>query len=165
MPLFSTFLRGALLLLVVSLTACTDAPLPEPEPEAEPVPFIVLGLGQSARLDTTEQVLRTADAWQAVRDSLRPAAPFDSVNFEENMLLLAAVPVTAGGYSVVFERVTPTDSSLVARYVLSEPADDCTAPPAQVVPFQVIEVPQTDAPVTFERRREEYPCTQQRRVF
>lgn len=146
-----------LLMLPAVLVACAEPPAPPPPPE--PVPFTVLGLGQSADLDTTERVLRTAEAWQTVRDSLRPAAPFDSVDFDDHMLLVAANPVNAGGYSIVFETVTRTDSTFTARYIFTEPGDDCAAPPAQVVPFQVIQVPRSDLPVTFDRRQEEYPCT------
>lgn len=167
MPLFSTILRlparwVPLLLLPVVLTACAEPPAPPPAPDL--VPFTVLGLGQSADLDTTERVLRTADAWQAVRDSLRPAVPFDSVDFEEHMLVVVANPVSSGGYGIVFETVARTDSSLTAHYLLTEPGDDCAAPPAQVVPFQVVQIPHSTLPVTFERRAAEYPCTR-RQLF
>jgi hypothetical protein len=167
MPLFSRSLRRLvrwvpLFLLPVALMACADPPAPPPDPE--PVPFTVLGLGQSADLDTTERVLRTAEAWQAVRDSLHPAAPFEAVDFSEHMLLMVANPVSSGGYGIVVETVARTDSSLTAHYLLTEPGDDCAAPPAQVVPFQVVQIPHSNLPVTFERRAAEYPCTR-RQLF
>jgi hypothetical protein len=167
MRLFSTILRRparafTLLALLVTLAACGEPPAPPPAPE--PVPFTVLGLGQSADLDTTERVLRSPEAWETVRDSLHPAAPFDAVDFNEHMLLLVTNPVSSGGYGIVFETVARTDSTLMAHYLLTEPGDECASPPAQVVPFQVVQIPRSDLPVTFARRTAEYPCVR-RQLF
>lgn len=151
-------------LLTLLAAACSDAPEPAAEPPTLPdtLAFSLLGQGQYARLDTTERVVRDAATWQALRDSLRPAVPFDSVDFAGEMLLLVAVPAPGGGYTIEFQRVEEDSAGWQARYVLAEPGADCLTAQAQAVPFQVVRLPRTDAPIHFERVHERYRCTTMR---
>jgi hypothetical protein len=151
-------------LLALFAFACSDAPEPaaEPAPPPDTLAFALLGQGQFARLDTTERVVRDAAAWQALRDSLRPAVPFDSVDFTEEMLLLVAVPAPGGGYTIEFQRIEQAEEGWQARYILAEPGADCLTAQAQAVPFQVVRLPRTDTPIHFDRRHELYRCTTMR---
>ncbi len=121
--------------------------------------FTRLGQGQHASLrDTTEQVIRDATAWAALADSLRPVMPFDSVDFSNQVLLLAAVPVPSGGYNLGFEEVNRVGDEIVASYVLMQPGEDCATTMALATPFQVIRLPRPDLPIRFERTTEAYSC-------
>ena len=157
-------LYKALPLLVLFLLAgCGNTPeTPPSEPTPEPITFRLVGQGQQALLGATELLIHDAETWRLYADSLRPVQPFDSVDFTEEMILLAAVPEPEAGHSVVFETVVQTPDSLVARYVVSEPADDCPTTPVATVPFQVIRLPRTEGPVRFEHETEPYRCTTNR---
>lgn len=151
------------LLVLLPFAGCGSTPeTPPPQPPPEPITFRLVGQGQQARLGATELRIQDADTWRLYADSLRPVQPFDSVNFEEDMILLAAVPEPEAGHSVVFESIVQTPEGLTARYVVSEPADDCPTTPVATVPFQVIRLPRTDGPVRFEHETEPYRCTTNR---
>lgn len=149
--------------LIIIAAGCTPAEPPEPEiPEGEPLYFEPIGYGRRASLTDTvkiEVAIRDRTTWEAYRDSLNPIAPFDSVDFSQAFLLLAALPQTTSGYSIDFVSVEALDSAVVAEYVLSEPSEDCLTSLADVVPFQVVLVRRTDLPVRFHHTVEEYRCT------
>lgn len=159
------FLPPALLVLGL-LSGCRDEP-DEPafvDYGPEPLYFEPIGMGQRAMLgDTMEVAIRDEAAWAAYRDSLRPMAPFKEVDFSQAMVLLAALPQQASGYSVEFTSVEQTDSTVVATYVVSEPGPDCLTSIAETVPFGAILVRRAEGPVRFVREREEYSCTFGRR--
>jgi hypothetical protein len=151
-------------LLVVLVAGCQ---LPgERETEVtltEALAFEPIGRGQSASIDTTTALaIRDAATWAAYQDSLRPAQPFAEVNFEQEMVVLAAVPVPTGGYSVMFETVERSEDGLTAHYILSEPGYDCMTTMGLAVPFQAIRVAQTTDTLRFEQSTEAYRCTEKR---
>ncbi|MDX1545339.1 MAG: hypothetical protein R3247_00035 [Rhodothermales bacterium] len=150
-----------LLLAALTLPGC----LPEADvPEvtlAEAFAFEVVGRGLRASLDTTEVAIRDAATWAAYRDSLRPLQPFDSVDFAQEMVLLAAVPVPSGGYSIEFETVERAGGdSLTAAYILSTPGYDCIPTMGGAVVFQAVRMARIPAPVHFTHQTEAYRCTE-----
>ncbi len=152
---------AAALLLLIPAVGCLDGPPDTSSVSvAEALAFEVIGRGQQARLDTSEIALRDAAAWTAYQDSLRPLQPFEPVNFSQEMVLLAAVPVPSGGYSVHFEAVEKNDDGLTAHYRLSIPADDCIATMGAGVAFEAVRLARTDGPVRFEHETEAYRCTE-----
>lgn len=149
--------------LLISMAACSDEDVEEPD-STELLYFEPIGYGQSGTLsDTTESVFRSEVEWRSYRDSLRPIAPFEPVDFSQSIVLLAALPQTTSGHSIDFVTVEIRDSVAVAEYVVGVPSDDCLTASAQTVPFQAIMVRQTDKPVRFTRDTEEYRCTLGRR--
>lgn len=157
--------RPALLfssLLVLLVAGCA---LPgERETEvtfAEALAFEPIGRGQTASLDTTATLaIRDAATWAVYQDSLHPARPFEAVNFEQEMVVLVAVPVPSGGYSVTFETVEKDEDGLTAHYILSEPGYDCLITMGKAVPFEAIRVAKTEGPLRFEQVQEAYRCTE-----
>ena len=151
------------LLLTALLAGCFGGPQEDTEVSvATALAFEPIGRGQQARIDTTERAIRDAATWAAVQDSLRPLRPFKAVNFDQEMVLLAALPVPTGGYSVRFEVIERTDEGITIRYRLSIPADDCRATMGQAVAFQAVRLAHTDAPLHFIREEEAYRCTEPR---
>lgn len=163
MRLFALLICSTLLLL--SLLGCDEENAGADETdEAEVLYFEPIGYGQSGSLkDSTETVIRTQEKWAAYRDSLKPLAPFDSVDFSQAVVLLVALPQTTSGHSIELVAVEEHDSIAVATYVVNIPAEDCLTATAETVPFQAVMVRRTDLPVHFAHETEEYRCTFGRR--
>lgn len=150
-----------LVLSLLFLTGCTsEDPSEEIEVESESLYFEPIGYGQRAALsDTLEMAFRSEAAWSVYRDSLNPIAPFDSVDFEQAIVLLVALPQVTSGYSIEFASVDRVDSVVVAEYVVNAPSEDCLTAFAEAVPFQAVLVRRTEMPVEFRHFAEEYRCT------
>ncbi len=162
-PLHRLSVLFSSLLLTVLLAGCFGGPQEDTEVSiGEALAFEPIGRGQQARLDTTERAIRDAATWAAYQDSLRPLRPFKEVNFDQEMVLLAALPVPTGGYSVRFEVIERTEEGVTIRYRLSIPADDCRATMGQGVVFQAVRLAHTAAPLLFIREEEAYRCTEPR---
>lgn len=147
------------LLLLALLAGCIEATPGPDEPASEPLYFEPIGLGQTALLaDTTELLIRDAALWEAYQDSLRPLGAFAPVDFEQAMVLLVAVPVTTGGYSVQVETVERLEDEVVARYMLTIPDDDCIPMMSAATPFQAVLVRRAPGEVRFERETEPFHC-------
>lgn len=132
--------------------------------ESEVLYFEQIGYGQRGSLtDSVEIAFRSPQEWAIYRDSLNPTAPFDSVDFEQGIVMLVALPQESSGHSIDFVNIEAYDSFTVAEYVVSAPAEDCLAAFAETVPFTAVMVRRTDNPVRFERETEEYRCTFGRR--
>ncbi len=156
---------AGLLLLIMLLAGCLGAPEQETEVSiAEAVAFEPLGRGRQALIDSTELTIaiRDAETWTAYQDSLRPLLPFKEVNFEQEMVLLAAMPVPTGGYDLRIEVVEQTDEGLAVRYRLFTPDEDCRVTMGEGVVFQAVRLAQTDGPLHFERDEETLHCTDPR---
>lgn len=155
------FLSVVVAALVLGVAACSGQGAPGDEDvEGMPLYFEPIGQGLRANLsDTTELVVRDRASWLPISDSLRPSAPFDSVDFDQSVVLIAALPQTTSGYTLEFTSVEERDSVVVAEYLVSAPSDDCLTGHAEVVPFQVIQARRTELPVEFVRSVEEYRCT------
>ncbi len=149
-------------LAVCLLAGCvseTGNPLPPP-PEPEPLYFETLGRGISASLsDTTQIVIRDATEWAGFSPLLHTRLPMKKVDFSQVIVLLAAVPAPSSGYAVTFESVELSADSILARYVLMQPGEDCMTANAQTVPFEAVIVRRAEGPVHFERLREDVPCS------
>ncbi len=158
---------GYFLLMIVLLPALTGCG-PKAETvvdDAEILPFDNLGVGPTATLtDTTEVLLYTPEAWDDYRVRLHSVGPFKPVDFTQEMVALVAVPEETGGYSVEIETVEVADSVIVVSYVLFSPERDCVAPMGRAVPYQAVSVRRATGPVRFERRTDTYPCTVDNRL-
>ena len=159
-----TLLRGTVwrvtVLSTLLLAGCGKSH-EEPEPETiTPLYFEPIGYGQNAALaDTTIIAIRDAMTWKAYLDSLSPIAPFDSVDFSQAIVLLAALPQTTSGFIIEFVSVEERDSRAVAEYLVNAPGSDCLTGHTESVPFQAILVRRTNLPIRFQAHTKEYRCT------
>lgn len=134
---------------------------PEQETEitiSQVVSFVPLGRGSQARMDTTERVIYDQATWDAHMESLQPLQPFKPVDFETEMVFLAALPVPTGGYDLRFELIEEMPDQIVARYRLFTPGVDCREIIGDTVPFQAVRVAHRETPVRFERELEAVHC-------
>ena len=139
---------------------------PDPAPfddvlEPTPVQFERVGHGRQAILDTTTlRVITGASVWDAYRDSLRSLIDFAPVNFEQEMILLAAVSVNTGGYDLRIEYVELSGDTLTAAYNLFTPGADCLTSMATGVVFDAVRIRRfTPADVQFLAMEEPLDCT------
>lgn len=154
---------GSTLLTLLAVTGCFNPPAEETEVSiAEALAFEPIGWGLQARLDTTEIVIRDSTTWVTYQDSLRPLRPFRKINFQQEMVLLAALPVPTGGYSIRFQVVEKHADSLAARYLVSIPDDDCLTTMGASVVFQAVRMAKMDNPLSFVREQEADRCTDPR---
>ncbi|NBB86362.1 MAG: protease complex subunit PrcB family protein [Bacteroidetes bacterium] len=134
----------------------------EEAPTPEPIFFEPLGTGVSATFnaDTTEVVVRTAEAWEAIREQMRPPQPFGPVDFDEDIVVVLARQAPTGGYSVDIRRVERVGEEVVVRYVWGVPENDCITIQGKTTPFRVVAFERVDgAEVRFESRRQTYRCS------
>jgi len=122
--------------------------------------FAPLGRGTNARIDTTERIVEEADIWTVYQDSLRPIQPFKPVNFDQEMVVLAALPVPSGGYDLRFESIEIAETGATAYYRLYVPGRDCRVTVGPGVVFQAVRVARTELSFTFEREEETIRCTE-----
>lgn len=152
-----------LIALCLSFAACAEEEAQsESVIEGTPLYFEPIGRGHEAALTdstTMEMVFRQRSGWMEMADSLRPAMPFDSVDFEQAIVLAVAIPQTTSGYSVEFTSVEERDSVVIAEYMINAPSDDCLTTVADVVPFQAVMVRRTELPIRFKSGMQEYRCT------
>lgn len=128
--------------------------------DTEPLIFERVARGQRAAFaDTVEVVAQDTQAWTALKRSLQPTQEESSVDFDQMMVLLAAVPSPGGGYHVQFLSVEIFDDEVRAHYALGVPAEDCITTMGLTVPFEAVAVRRVDLPVVFERRQEPIRCT------
>jgi len=125
-----------------------------------PLPFEEVGRGRNATTDTLHRAILSLAEWQALSDSLYPLVPFKTVDFELEMLLIAALPVPSGGFDLRFEEVEDAQDTLIARYRLYTPGADCRITMAPGNVFQVVRLTHRTTPVTFERTEESADCTE-----
>lgn len=149
-------------MLLLLGVGCHDVREPVPEVTlTEALAFEPLGRGLSARLDTTTVVaIHDAARWTAYQDSLRPLQPFKDVSFPQEMVLLVAEPVPAGGYDLRIETVEKGTDSLTVHYLLITPGNDCRPTMGAAMPFQAVRLAQHDAPLRVERTTDAYRCTE-----
>lgn len=163
LPLYRLLILAGSLLLLCTATGCGGTQSENTEVTiAEALAFETIGWGYQGRVDTTEIAVRDSSTWAAYQDSLRPLRPFQKVNFDQEMVLLAALPVTSGGYNIRFQVVEKTADSLRAHYLLSTPGYDCITTMSASVVFQAVRTVRNDSPVHFIREEETDRCTEPR---
>lgn len=156
-----SFRAGVIFLMAGGLlAACEREQDPEAISPSMAVYFESVGQGQSAAFtDTMEVVVRDSVAWARLEGQLDTVLPIERIDFSTTMALLAAVPTPMGGTNILFESVEDDGASLIATYSIGMPGRDCRVIDGHAVPFQVVIVPRSDAPVRFEHGAELYPCT------
>ncbi len=128
--------------------------------ETELLPYESIGVGANARLsDTTEVLLYTPEAWDAYREKLQSVGPFRPVDFTQEMVVLVAVPVPSGGYSVEIGSVEKKADGIEVDYILYEPRNDCITVEGVAVPYQAVKARRAEGAVRFVRHTEPFPCT------
>ncbi len=138
---------ASLLLLLASCTACAAV--------AGTVPFSTLAKGLASGVgQPTQIVVRSQNDWAALwsrhmRTQIAPPPP-PPVDFSRDMvaaLFMGERPIA--GYAIEVTRVERTDAGLSVHYRTTRPDPSAMQAQALTQPFHLVELPRTDAPVTF----------------
>ena len=156
--------KPSVVLILAALTLlasrCLDDSTVEIEEDTEPLYFETVTQGIDAGVaDTVEAVIRGQDSWVAALDTFDLRREPPEVDFDQVIVLLAAIPTPGSGYTVEFRSVELGADSVIAHYAVGVPAEDCITAMGETVPFQAVTVRRVDVPVAFERSREEIRCT------
>lgn len=151
-------------MLVLSSTGGSQCRLDESyvsiQDDSRPLFFEQVVRGQQASfVDTIETVIKDNETWTAYKTMLNVSTGGGAVDFDQMMVILAAIPAESGGYYVSFQSIEETDSTIVANYVLGVPGDDCITAMGLTVPYQAVTVRKGDLAVVFEREIEPLPCS------
>jgi len=152
-------------LFCVFLIGCIPIPEPEEleddEPEIEAFYFETIGRGSASPApDTTEVIVRDAEAWATYQERFQPPLPFKSVDFSQEMVILIAMPTETGGHSIMVEAIEREENgtTVTIRYVLNEPGEFCVPFQNEDLPFQAVIMRPDDGPFVFEHRIEPMSC-------
>lgn len=140
------------------IAACSQAPAPSNGAGATAVSFETILQrsipGQSG--PTRREVVRDPNAWRAAWDALREGSDLSAeppaVDFERQMVILAAMEMQSCVSKVTIRSVTRTADALVIDLLEAPPAPNCVCITAER-PIHVIRLERVDLPETFEVER------------
>jgi hypothetical protein len=157
-------LRWSMILLAAACGAAPSAPEAQ-EPltivrlRREPVSFTyVSGFDEPRHF-----VVRDANAWQQTWTELWrnhvPLPPLPAINFEREMVVVAALGTRpSGGFSVFIDSASAGPDGVVVRVRALSPGSDCAVTLAVTQPVDVARVPRRDGSVAFTERHEIQNC-------
>jgi hypothetical protein len=116
------------------------------------------GMNDSARI-----VVRDSAAWRRAWETIHrpfiPAPPVPRIDFERDMIVVAALGRRpTEGYGVVIEEATQDTSGMEIVVRKTSPGAGCLTPAAVTQPVDVARLPASDQPVRFRERNVVVPC-------
>lgn len=149
-----------LLAAVLLLAACSQAPAAsDPAPAAATLPFETVVQrslpGQGG--PTHREVIRDAAAWRSTWDELKVSDELPAVDFERQMVILAAMETQGCVSKVTIRSVTRTAGALVVDLLEAPPAPNCVCITSER-PIHVIRLEKSGLPARFEVERGVTSC-------
>ena len=157
--------RLAPILALLVLASCnSDSSSPTGADGA--VPFVTVHKEQSTGIKTRRaEIISRADlwaqAWEEIVSNRSPKPPVPVVDFERNIVILAALGETGDACkSVAIENVERRSGELQVSIKETRPPMSCVCPPVTVQPVHVVSVPRaaTGAQFSFRSVTEGNPC-------
>jgi hypothetical protein len=144
---------------IASLAACTNSDfLLPPEGEvipitrlrAEPYPFT----HYSGLTDSTRIVVRDANTWattwSAIWRNSSPEPALPSIDFGEEMLIVAALGTrSSGGYSILVDGAYQRADHIEVVIRKVSPGKRCLVPTAITEPVDIVRLPRSSQPVQY----------------
>lgn len=98
--------------------------------------------------------------WQLIHATENPVAPLPSVDFGQEMIVVAALGTRrTGGYNVLLTEATEDASGIHVQIVATSPGSDCLTTQALTQPVDLARVARRDAPVQFSITVSVTPCS------
>lgn len=151
-----------LLASVLLLAACSQAPAANdsaPAPPAAALPFETVVQrslpGQGG--PTRREVIRDAAAWRSAWTELKLSEEMPAVDFERQMVILAAMETQGCVSRVTIRSVTRNADALVVDLLEAPPAPNCVCITSER-PIHVIRLEKVDLPARFEVERGVTSC-------
>jgi hypothetical protein len=113
--------------------------------------------------ESRHTVVRDAVAWAALWQELhagrRPVPPTPEIDFEREMVVLAALGrQRSGGFDIVIESVRREESEVIVTLVERSPGSDCITTAELTSPADLAIVPWDERPVRFVAQRVVVAC-------
>jgi hypothetical protein len=149
-------LLGLLSLTAIACSTTIDGPegpgTPVPVTRLRPEPFSFTynsGLRTAERLVIRDEATWQA-TWAAISGNITPAPPRPAIDFEREMLVVAALGErSTGGYSIIIESASATGEALTVRIHSTAPGSTCVTTQAFTQPVDVARLPRMAGPVSF----------------
>ena len=163
-------MRGRLALVAVVTMACfADLAIAQYGSPREVLPVTRLRQGPTAYStysglnDPVRTVVRDSaewDAlWQAITRPFYPAPPLPQVDFDRDMVVVAALGAKpSSGYDIVIEAARQDTSSIEIALRTSSPAAGCPVSAAITQPVDLATIPASPRPVRFRETSTIVPC-------
>lgn len=163
--------RVARRIVLASAVACTTACSSALGPGAprEPLPITRFSPGSSSFSSfsgirtPTNAVVRDSNTWrttwQQINQPFFPQPPLPSVDFNREMVLLAAMGTEpSGGYEVFIQSATRDTAGIEVQLRRISPGAGCPVSAVLTQPLDLVRVPFSDQPVRFSERAETTSC-------
>lgn len=152
--------------MCVMLASC--APLqngqdPTPLKPVTLVHIAALTYDSGAYTTETVDVARDATSWQNLWARLTmntsPAPNIASVDFNKNMVIVAAAGQRpSGGYAISITDISGNSSVLTINVLVTSPGNGCVVPAIVTAPVDVATVPQSTASINFNFSHKVHNC-------
>ena len=153
-------------LAILLLAACGTRPSPSAAFSQEPTAVtieVLVAESYSGITDSRRLVIRDAATWQAVWKEIvgarTPAPQPPGVDFDQNMVILAAMGQRGtGGYAIRIDEVAVEDGQLNVVVRETAPGPGCMTIQALTAPVTAVRVTRSEEPVSFIERAETFDC-------
>ena len=116
------------------------------------------GLVDSARVIVRDTATWRA-VWQRINQPFIPPPTLPSIDFQRDMVIVAALGVKpSGGYDIMIEGADVDSSGVEISVVRSSPGHGCVLTDARTQPVDLARIPVTSQPVRFRERSVVVPC-------
>jgi hypothetical protein len=154
---------------LIAMIACSAATIDSSPPgtplqitrlRAEPYSFTsASGFDQPARLVISDPTT-WATAWQQTFKGSLPVPPVPDVDFSREVIVLAALGShSTGGYGILVEGASATDTGTSIEIRSISPGSNCVTTQAFTQPVDIARVPRRDGPVAFIEHKEVHNCS------
>ena len=121
--------------------------------------FEPIAIGQSGSVrDTVEVVLMDEAALEEALMKVNPLGDLPSIDFNQTMVGLIAIPTNSGGYVVEVQSIEQRGEEIQIHYLFSIPGEDCITVQALSLPFQIVSMRKAQGSFRFVREEERYSC-------
>lgn len=147
------FMRSLIVLAALLLVSCNGKTSPT-APDGF-VPFVTVHKEQSTGIKARRaEVISLASQWERTWEEIvanrSPKPPIPAVDFEQSILILAALGETGDACkSVAIEKVERAGGELQISVKETRPAANCVCPPVTVQPVHVVSVPRAATGAAF----------------
>jgi hypothetical protein len=99
------------------------------------------------------------ELWRRAHAHLVPVPPLPSIDFERNMVIVAALGKrSTGGYAVAIRDVDATSGRVIVSVDVTTPGERCMVTMAESSPFDLVVVPVRSGTVEFHERTRRDDC-------
>lgn len=161
-------IRCLMLAMVAACTSACSSTLGPSGPQA-PLPITRFahsnsGFSSFSGIRTpTRAVVRDSTTWRTTWEQINqpffPQPPLPTVDFNREMVLLAAMGTQpSGGYELLIESATRDTTGIDVELRRVSPGAGCPVSAVLTQPLDLVRVPFSDQPVRFSERAETTPC-------